>query len=322
MRTINEIIIHCSDTREGKDYTVKDITSWHIARGFRTIGYHYVIYRDGSIHAGRPEEEQGAHCLEGGHNRHSIGICYIGGKSADGKKHMDTRTPEQKEALLSLLRRLKARYPHARVYGHRDFAARACPCFDAATEYKQLVLALLLVFSCCFLSACRTTRRSASEQADSEVQQAVSQTATSLATDKFLQDLVLRIDSIVITTLPVPPIPEDSDSSLIAPSSGIRSKSPRKAAGSKVLVSGISLQSHTADSSVLVTAHAKDSTFDERKHRLFKGREVKKPSATWSLWLPVMLFLIAIAVAIAIAIAIRKTPFLAAFRSLLRKAVA
>ena len=247
MRTINEIIIHCSDTREGKDYTVEDITSWHIARGFRTIGYHYVIYRDGSIHAGRPEEEQGAHCLEGGHNRHSIGICYIGGKSADGKKYMDTRTPEQKEALLSLLRRLKARYPHARVYGHRDFAARACPCFDAATEYKQLVIALLLVFSCCLFSACRTTRRSASEQADSEVQQAVSQTATS---------------------------------------------------------------------------HATDSTFDERKHRLFKGREVKKPSATWSLWLPVMLFLIAIAVAIAISIAIRKTPFLAAFRSLLRKAVA
>lgn len=321
MRTINEIIIHCSDTREGQDFTVKDITSWHKDRGFKTIGYHYVIYRDGSIHAGRPEEEQGAHCKEGGHNRHSIGICYIGGRSADGKTYVDTRTPEQKEAMLSLLRRLKARYPNARVYGHRDFAARACPCFDAAKEYIQLVIALLLVFSCSIFSACRTTRRTASEQADSEVQQAVSQTATSQATDKFLQDLVLHIDSIVVTTLPMPPVPEDSASTRGATSSGTRNKSPRKG-GSKVVVSGISLQSHTADSSVLFTAYATDSTFDERKHRLVKGREVKKPAASWSLWLPFILFFIAVAVGVAIAIAMKKTPFLAAFRSLLRKAVA
>lgn len=61
---------------------------------------------------------------------------------------------------------------------------------------------------------------------------------------------------------------------------------------------------------------------DERKHRLVKGREVKKPAASWSLWLPFILFFIAVAVGVAIAIAMKKTPFLAAFRSLLRKAVA
>ena len=132
MRSINEIIVHCAATREGRDCTVEDITRWHKARGFATIGYHYVIYRDGSIHEGRPLEQIGAHCV--GHNKHSIGICYIGGCASDGKTPKDTRTPEQREALLALLRRLKARFPNATIHGHRDFAAKACPSFDAFRE--------------------------------------------------------------------------------------------------------------------------------------------------------------------------------------------
>ena len=73
MRTINEIIVHCTATPEGKDYTVDDITRWHKERGSKTIGYHYVVYRDGSVHEGRPLAEVGAHCK--GHNAHSIGVC-------------------------------------------------------------------------------------------------------------------------------------------------------------------------------------------------------------------------------------------------------
>ena len=141
MRQINEIIVHCAATREGRDFTVEDITRWHKARGFATIGYHYVIYRDGSIHEGRPLEQIGAHCV--GHNKHSIGICYIGGCASDGKTPKDTRTPEQKEALLALLRRLKARFPNATIHGHRDFAAKACPSYDAFREYRQLANWLL-----------------------------------------------------------------------------------------------------------------------------------------------------------------------------------
>ena len=131
MRKITEIIIHCSATIEGKDYTVADIDRWHRARGFRKIGYHYVIYRDGSIHAGRPISETGAHCV--GHNAHSIGICYIGGLSADGRPK-DTRTPEQKAALWALVDQLKERFPGAQVYGHNRFAAKACPCFRVPEE--------------------------------------------------------------------------------------------------------------------------------------------------------------------------------------------
>ena len=136
MRIINEIIIHCSATPEGKDYTVEQIRQWHKQRGFSDIGYHYVIYRDGSIHSGRPIERIGAHCLK--HNAHSIGVCYIGGIAKDGKTPKDTRTDAQKESLIKLIKELKAKYPKATVHGHREYANKACPCFDAKSEYKNL----------------------------------------------------------------------------------------------------------------------------------------------------------------------------------------
>ena len=135
-RTIDEIIVHCSATPEGKDYTVEDIRRSHLARGFSDIGYHYVIYRDGSIHQGREESKIGAHCT--GHNSHSIGICYIGGCTVNGKTPKDTRTIAQKTSLLSLLRELKNKYPKASIHSHKDFANKACPSFDATKEYSSI----------------------------------------------------------------------------------------------------------------------------------------------------------------------------------------
>jgi N-acetylmuramoyl-L-alanine amidase len=132
MRRIKEIIVHCSATEENRNYTVEDINGWHKARGFRCIGYHYVIYRDGSVHTGRSEAEVGAHCR--GHNRESIGVCYIGGLSAKTKQPKDTRTAEQREALRALVKELQRKYPGAEVHGHREYANKACPCFDVATE--------------------------------------------------------------------------------------------------------------------------------------------------------------------------------------------
>ena len=136
MRKITDIIIHCSATAEDKSFTVADIDRWHRQRGFAQIGYHYVIYLDGTIHKGRPIELVGAHCQ--GHNSHSIGICYIGGLAKDNKTPKDTRTPEQKAALLKLLKELKSEFPTAIIRGHRDFAAKACPSFDATKEYAHI----------------------------------------------------------------------------------------------------------------------------------------------------------------------------------------
>lgn len=135
-RNIKEIIIHCSATPEGKDFTTAQIKQWHLARGFSDIGYHYVIYRDGSIHTGRDESVSGAHCT--GHNTISIGVCYIGGVASDGKTPKDTRTEAQKKTLITLLRTLKARYPKATIHGHREFANKACPSFDAKKEYANI----------------------------------------------------------------------------------------------------------------------------------------------------------------------------------------
>lgn len=135
-RNISEIIVHCSATPEGKDFTVTDIDRWHKERGFDGIGYHYVVYRDGTIHEGRKEALIGAHCK--GHNAQSIGVCYIGGVAADGKTPKDTRTPAQKASLHALLCRLVARYPRATIHSHHDFAPKACPSFEATQEYAQL----------------------------------------------------------------------------------------------------------------------------------------------------------------------------------------
>lgn len=136
MRNINKIIIHCSATPEGRDYTVADIRRWHLQRGFSDIGYHYVIYRDGTVVVGRPLTQPGAHCY--GKNKTSIGICYIGGLTSDGKSAKDTRTPAQKSALVILIKELRSKFPDSTVHGHREFANKDCPCFDAKAEYINL----------------------------------------------------------------------------------------------------------------------------------------------------------------------------------------
>lgn len=132
MRKIDKIIVHCTATPEGRDVTVEEITRWHRARGFRTIGYHYLVRLDGTICPGRPENEIGAHCK--GKNARSVGICYAGGLASDGKTPKDTRTAAQRASLRRLVAELRERYPGATVHGHREFAAKACPCFDVATE--------------------------------------------------------------------------------------------------------------------------------------------------------------------------------------------
>lgn len=128
-RDIRKIILHCSATPKGKPFTVDDVRRWHkVGNGWSDIGYHYVIHLDGSIHPGRPEDIPGAHCA--GHNADSIGICYIGGLSADGKRPEDTRTPEQRVAMETLTAELQRRYPGATLHGHNEFNPRkACPSF-------------------------------------------------------------------------------------------------------------------------------------------------------------------------------------------------
>lgn len=135
-RTITEIIVHCTATPEGQATTTEQIKHYHMTHGWTDIAYNYVIELDGSIHNGRDVNKVGGHTTN--HNAHSIGVVYVGGLAKDGKTAKDTRTEAQKASLLKLLKQLKAMYPKAVIYGHRNFANKSCPCFDAKNEYKAI----------------------------------------------------------------------------------------------------------------------------------------------------------------------------------------
>lgn len=136
-RKIREIIVHCTDTPDGRNHTVEDITKWHKEKGWATIGYHYVVDINGKVLEGRDIDLVGAHCY--GHNTYSIGVVYVGGRDRETGDHKDTRTELQKNAIFNLLIDLKKLYPDAQIYGHHDFDKyKPCPCFDARTEYRRL----------------------------------------------------------------------------------------------------------------------------------------------------------------------------------------
>ena len=148
-RTITDIVVHCTATRAWQDYDVDDIRRMHKAQGWSDIGYHYLVKLDGTIQQGRDVDIIGAHVS--GHNAHSIGVVYVGGLDNQGKAK-DTRTENQKCALLNLMMDLRKLYPKAKISGHRDFSPdkngdgtitpdeyiKACPCFDAVTEYRRV----------------------------------------------------------------------------------------------------------------------------------------------------------------------------------------
>ena len=128
MREVNQIIVHCSATKPSMDVGVRVIREWHVdGNGWSDIGYHYVIKRNGTIEDGRDESKSGAHAK--GYNKHSIGICLVGGIDKDGKSDANF-TLAQYMALLTLITAIKTRHNISSVIGHRDVSDKDCPCFD------------------------------------------------------------------------------------------------------------------------------------------------------------------------------------------------
>ena len=159
LRKITLIVVHCSASPENVNYTFEQLKKDHLARGFKTCGYHFYIKRDGTRYIGRPLSEIGAHVGDVHKNTDSVGICYEGGLDKKGKAK-DTRTDEQKsELLLTILEVLKAikdagqDVSKVKIVGHRDLSpdldkdgvvephewVKMCPCFDAIPEYKTIV---------------------------------------------------------------------------------------------------------------------------------------------------------------------------------------
>lgn len=154
-RKIDKIIIHCTATRDGQDMTVAQIDKIHRKNGWAGIGYHFVIYRDGTVHDGRDINKIGAHTA--GFNTGSIGICYVGGLDKNGKPK-DTRTTKQKNSLYALVSKLMLMYDIKEVKGHRDYSPdkngdgviskyewiKSCPCFEVSDFMEEYGLDKLL----------------------------------------------------------------------------------------------------------------------------------------------------------------------------------
>lgn len=135
MREINRIILHCTATVEGLEFKASTIDLWHKKRGWSEIGYHYVLYADGTIATGRDIRKKGAHVK--GHNYDSVGVAYVGGIDKN-KTPKDTMTMQQEMAFLHLVNSLRVVFGDMSVHGHNEFSSKACPSFDVQEKYKFL----------------------------------------------------------------------------------------------------------------------------------------------------------------------------------------
>lgn len=135
-RNVTDLIVHCTATapnwRAGESLASKidEVRRWHVEdNGWRDIGYHFLIDRDGNVGAGRPLDQVGAHCR--GHNRGSIGVSLLGGHGGETHDAFDQSfTAAQDAALRRLIGNLQEANGPLRLSGHNEYAAKACPCFD------------------------------------------------------------------------------------------------------------------------------------------------------------------------------------------------
>lgn len=117
---IKNIVIHCSDSPQGRGDDAATIHRWHLEKGWAGIGYHKVILESGEVQDGRPLFWKGAHV--GPYNSESIGICLIG---------QGTYTLKQWAVLRDLIYEMLGRFPNAKVVGHNELdSSKICPMFD------------------------------------------------------------------------------------------------------------------------------------------------------------------------------------------------
>jgi len=144
MKTFKFRVYHCSADEGGTDHTLMYYDKMHRNRGFKMIGYHFLVHPDGRVDIGRPLDMSGAHAK--GYNKNP-GICYVGGLR--NGKPADTRTPQQIIALRAIDAILEGMQPDSERVGHRDLSVdlngdgvisknewmKSCPCFDVKTEF-------------------------------------------------------------------------------------------------------------------------------------------------------------------------------------------
>ena len=141
--TFKYITVHCSATQNSPNINAEVIREWHLNRGFRNVGYHFIIPTEHLVEQGRSLYVQGAHVR--GHNKDNIGICLVGGVNQYGDPEMNFNK-YQLNYLRNLIDALKDTYsiPDENIKGHRDWSPdinldgiiqqreflKDCPCFD------------------------------------------------------------------------------------------------------------------------------------------------------------------------------------------------
>ena len=129
------LVIHCSATKPSMDIGLREIKRWHVDdNGWRDVGYHYIIRRNGEVELGRSNRDTGAHAA--GYNHKSISLCMVGGMAEDNSAE-NNFTAQQWTALLDLVKQIKVDYPEANVIGHNEISNKECPSFDVQQWKKE-----------------------------------------------------------------------------------------------------------------------------------------------------------------------------------------
>jgi N-acetylmuramoyl-L-alanine amidase len=129
------LVVHCSATKPSMDIGLREIKRWHVDdNGWRDVGYHYIIRRNGEVELGRSNRDTGAHAA--GYNHKSISLCMVGGMAEDNSAE-NNFTAQQWTALLDLVKQIKVDYPEANVIGHNEISDKKCPSFDVQQWKKE-----------------------------------------------------------------------------------------------------------------------------------------------------------------------------------------
>ena len=146
MKSLKYLVIHCTDTPEGREISADDIRRWHLVeRGWHQVGYTDMIHLDGRVE--RLVENNDDAYVDGweitngalGHNSHSRHVVYVGGRARNNRTPADTRTPAQVEALTRIIKKFNELAPNAKIIGHRDLnKGKACPSFDVKAFVKEI----------------------------------------------------------------------------------------------------------------------------------------------------------------------------------------
>lgn len=149
MGRLKYLVLHCTATAEGREVSSTELRRWHTdpvekgGRGWKQVGYTDMVHLDGRVERLVANNEDGNvdpwEVTNGakGYNSVSRHIVYVGGVTKGGTPK-DTRTEAQRKALAAYVKEFHGEHPEARIVGHNELSAKACPSFDVKAWLKEI----------------------------------------------------------------------------------------------------------------------------------------------------------------------------------------